>query len=144
MPTLSPARPYIGVRAQPQSLARPPLIVDCANRLARRQATQQFAGSHRETRMAPMGSDLSQRGEDESALAEARMRQDEPPGGGLPAIIIEEIEVERTGGVRRAALTFETRLNRQERGKERLRGQPALDLGNRVDVPGLIRDGHGL
>ena len=89
--------------------------------------------------MAPVRSDLGQRGENKTALVQTRMRQHEALGRRLAAIVIEEVEVKGPGGVEPAAPTPETGFERQQRGEQRRRGQPSLDQSDGVDVPGLIR-----
>ena len=49
--------------------------------------------------MPPVGGDLHEGGKNETPLVQARMRQHEAPGRALPAIIIEQIEIESSGGV---------------------------------------------
>src|SRR5207244_1374998 len=125
--TVLPARPYIGLPAQPQSPARRLPIAKSANRLARRQATEQLARGHCEPGMSPIGRDLGQRGEHETALVEARMRQRQALGRDLAALVIEQIEVEGPGGVRHAASAPEAGFERQQRAEQRGRAQPGLD-----------------
>src|ERR1044071_9473212 len=71
------ARPYIGVPTQPQSPMRRCRFAWHANRVARRQTTEQLVRGRGEERVPPIGRDLVQRGEDETALVQSRMRQGE-------------------------------------------------------------------
>ena len=111
------ARPYIGVPGQPQSPVRRGRFADNANRLLRRQAIQQPARGHRQKRVPPVGRNLDQRGQDEPAFVQPRMGQGEALAVALAALIVEQVDVEGAGRVRRAAPAPEPNLKREQRAE---------------------------
>ena len=69
----------------------------------RREGIAQFEGGAAEHRMAPKGGDVAERVEDERALGQAWMRQDEAWFVDDQIVHREEIEVQHPGGISLAA-----------------------------------------
>src|SRR5438105_11900654 len=110
------------------SAQSPVRVVEPANRLARRQAHQQLGRRQTEPRMPPIRGDVAERRQHEAALLQARMRQDEHRGGTLAAVIIEQVEIERTRGIALAALSPKARFQREQPGEQFTWRQFAHDL----------------
>src|SRR3984893_979646 len=109
---------YIGVPGQPQSL-RPRRVAahgrtaEPPNQLARRQPRDQLGGGHPQRRMTSIRRNVAEWDEHKAALVQAGMRQDEGRCRALPAVIIEQVEIEAAGGVPGTARARETRFERE-------------------------------
>ena len=79
-------------------------------------------------RMAPLRRDFGQRGQHEAALVQSRVRQHEAFADALRPVVVEQVEIERAGGIRRAAAAPEPRLRaqaaRQQRRRRERRSRP--------------------
>src|SRR5204863_9562787 len=89
-----------------------------ANRLARRQSREQFGRCQAAPRMPPFGRYVAELHQHEATLVQARVRQLQCRGGGLTAVIVEQVKIERARGVASAALAPEPPLQRKEAGTQ--------------------------
>ena len=94
--------------------------------LLRRQSGEQLRGGFPRARVAPARRDLGQRSQHEAALVQARMGQHEAFADALRPVIIEQVEIERAGGVRHAAAAPEPGLDREQRVEQRARRERAF------------------
>src|SRR4051794_11874405 len=82
-------------------------VGESANRLPRRQPPKQLSRGQAEPRMPPFGRYVAERRQHEATLVQAGVRQLQCRGRALAAVIVEEVEIERAGGIAGAALAPE-------------------------------------
>src|ERR1041384_6788598 len=95
---------------------------------SRRQPRQKLRRGHPEPRMPPLRRDLMERYQHEAPLLEPRMRQHEIGHRALDAVIIEQVEIERTSGGAHTALAPEAGFERKQPRKQLGRGPLSPDL----------------
>jgi len=89
--------------------------------------------------MPPIGRNLGKRLEHEATLMQPRVRQDERGRLRHQTSIIEEIEIEHSGGVSLAADTAKLSLGRLQHREQVPRGELGYQRRDRVNEPRLVR-----
>jgi len=89
--------------------------------------------------MPPIGRNLGKRLEHEATLMQPRVRQDERGRLRHQTSIIEEIEIEHSGGVSLAADTTKLSLGRLQHREQVPRGELGYQRRDRVNEPRLVR-----
>lgn len=93
--------------------------------------------------MSPLRRHIVERQQDEKPIDRTRMGQQGRRAGSLKTPVVDEVEIHRAGLPAPTTLATETFLDVVKEFEQGLRIVLRGDLGDPVDVPGLIKTTHG-